>query len=85
MAALTALCLTHPVYQQLNVSHTTTLGGPLNVFLTNGFVLMTGDRFQILPCGTRSGTFSTVNLPEGTALSYAGNGVFLVVTSALPG
>ena len=69
---------------KLAVGTTANLAGPLNVTLTNGFALATGDRFQILSCATRSGTFSTVNLPEGTALSYAANGVSLVVTGALP-
>ena len=69
---------------QLSVSATATLGGPLSVFLTNGFALATGDRFQLLSCYTRSGTFSTASLPVGTSLQYSNNGVFLVVTSAAP-
>ena len=63
---------------------TATLGGPLNVFLTNGFALATGDRFQLLCCTTRSSTFSSANLPLGTSLQYSNGGVFLAVTSALP-
>jgi hypothetical protein len=69
---------------KLSVAGTATLGGPLNVFLTNGFALATGDRFQILSCGTRSGTFSTANLPAGTSLEHSGTGVFLMATGALP-
>jgi hypothetical protein len=69
---------------QLSVAETANLGGPLNVFLTNGFALATGDQFQILACGTRSGTFSTASLPAGTSLEYSSTGVSLVVTGALP-
>ncbi|HQL79926.1 MAG TPA: hypothetical protein PLU91_17120 [Verrucomicrobiota bacterium] len=69
---------------KLSVAYTATLSGPVNVFLTNGFALATGDRFQILSCATRSGTFSTASLPAGTSLQYSNYGVYLVVTSALP-
>ncbi len=69
---------------QLSVAATATLGGPLNVFLTNGFVLATGDRFQILSCATHSGTLSSATLPADTSLQYSNNGVYLAVTRALP-
>ena len=69
---------------KLAVGTTANLAGTLNVTLANGFALATGDRFQILSCATRNGTFSTVNLPPGTALNYSNNAVFLVVTNALP-
>lgn len=52
--------------------------GPLTVTLTNGFVPGSGAEFQIVAASGVSGTFSTVTVPAGLAVSYRANGVFLV-------
>jgi len=60
-------------FDVLNVSTAATLGGTLNVTLVAGFTPATGDTFNVLSYGSRSGTFATVNLPAGwpgTALTY---------------
>ncbi len=44
----------------LTVTGGATLGGVLNVILTNGFTPSVGDSFPILSCGARTNIFSTV-------------------------
>jgi len=51
-------------YDQLTVTGTATMAGTLNVSLIDGFIPQVGDSFSILPYGTRSGGFSTLNVPE---------------------
>lgn len=51
-------------HDQLLISGTATLGGTLNVTLTNGFTPAPGDTFLIIDGATSSGDFSTVNLPN---------------------
>jgi hypothetical protein len=59
-------------YDQLAVTGPASLDGELNVSLVNGFVPNPGDRFTILSCASRTGTFPVKN---GTNL---GNGLALV-------
>jgi hypothetical protein len=70
-------------FGQLSVGANATLGGQLNVVLTNGFVPPLCSQFQVLACASRSGTFSTVAIPGGISINYSNNGVFLVVTGAV--
>ena len=50
-------------YDRINVMGPLTLGGSLQVSLTNGFTPAPGTSFDILDWGTLSGNFSTVQLP----------------------
>jgi hypothetical protein len=49
-------------YDQLAVSGTATLNGSLSVTDVNGFNPTSGSTFQVLTCGSRSGTFSSTNI-----------------------
>lgn len=51
-------------HDQLLVSGTATLGGTLNVTLTNGFTPAPGNSFLILDTASSTGTFATTNLPN---------------------
>jgi hypothetical protein len=71
----------------LAVSGAATLGGTLNVTLLNSFVPAVDDNYQILTCSTRSGTFSTLNLPalpsdRFWSVEYAAGDVTLKVKAA---
>ncbi len=68
-------------YDQLTVTGTATMAGTLNVSLIDGFIPQVGDSFTILPYSTRSGGFSTLNVPEGYrwGFQYAYSGVILTV------
>ncbi len=68
-------------YDQLTVTGTSTMAGTLNVSLINGFVPQVGDSFTILPYGTRSGGYSSLNLPEGYrwGIDYGYSGLTLNV------
>ena len=71
-------------YDQLAVSGNAVLNGTLNIALTNGFSPGAGSEFAIVTCGnTCSGTFSTVNVPEGAGfdVEVQTNQVLLVATS----
>jgi hypothetical protein len=63
-------------YDQLIVTGTATMAGTLNVSLYDGYIPQLGDSFTILPYGSRSGGFTTLNLPEGyrwgTNYGYSG-------------
>lgn len=68
-------------HDQLVVTGAATLNGILNVSLIYGFEPQVGDSFIILPYGTRSGEFSTLNLPEEYQwdFDYTSSGVILTV------
>jgi CSLREA domain-containing protein len=51
-------------HDQLLVSGTATIGGTLNVTLTNGFTPMPGNSFVILDAASSTGTFATTNFPD---------------------
>ena len=70
---------------QLSVSGSASLGGPLTVTLAGGFVPVVGDQFQIVSSGSRSGAFSTLDVPAGIAVLYTNSGVVLSVTGAVSG
>lgn len=50
-------------YDIITVSGAATLNGTLNVSLLNGFVPNIGDQFTLMNYGSKTGTFSTINLP----------------------
>src|SRR6266513_1461573 len=50
-------------FSQLNSSGAVTLDGTLNVTLVNGFNPSSGQSFNIMTMGSRSGQFATTNLP----------------------
>ncbi len=74
-------------FGQLKASGSLNLGGTLTVVLTGGYAPPVGATFSFLSSslgGSRVGTFDTVVLPPGIALSYNGNGATLTVTGATP-
>ncbi|MGN6366959.1 MAG: hypothetical protein ACTHN5_01735 [Phycisphaerae bacterium] len=64
-------------YGVLSVTGGATLGGKLVVSLTNGFVPLPGEQFEILAVDKMTGTFSQVVLPAGMELGYTANGVIV--------
>jgi hypothetical protein len=75
---------------QLAVGGPAALNGPLKVILTNGYVPVVGDQFEILSCSSFTGVFSSTNVPAGMTVSYVHNNqslpeyVYLVVTGTVP-
>jgi T5SS/PEP-CTERM-associated repeat protein len=57
-------------YDQLQASGSLTLGGALQVSLINGFIPSAGQSFNILDWGSLAGTFSSLNLPTLSGLSW---------------
>jgi hypothetical protein len=68
----------------LAISANALLGGPLNVFLTNGYAPAVGDQFQILSCASLSGNFSSFQLPAGFVVTNIGSIVFVRFTGGAP-
>lgn len=68
-------------YDQLTVTGMASMAGTLNVSLINDFEPQVDDSFTILPYGTRSGGFTTLNLPEGYrwGIDYGYSGLTLSV------
>jgi len=68
-------------YDQLIVTGTATMAGTLNVNLIAEFLPQLGDSFTILPYGTRSGGFTTINLPDGYrwGVNYGYSGLSITV------
>jgi hypothetical protein len=71
-------------FGQLSVAGSANLNGALTVTLVNSFLPAPTDRFQILSCASRNGTFNASGLPAGVSINYSNTGVFLAVTGALP-
>jgi hypothetical protein len=69
---------------QLLVNGSATLNGPLKVILTNNFAPAATNQFQIVACGSLSGTFANVIIPSGLSVTYSNTGVYLVVTGPAP-
>ena len=57
------------------------LSGPLNVSLSGNFTPALGNQFTILSSSGLSGTFSSLNIPQGLSVVYTNNNVVLLVTS----
>jgi hypothetical protein len=79
-------------YDKLNVAGQLALGGVLDVVLYNGFSPMAGNKFDILDWGTRTGTFSSVELPAlagsltwNTSQLYKTGVLAVVDSNFLPG
>jgi hypothetical protein len=69
----------------LAVTGTATLGGTLTVTTVSGYSAPSGacgQTFDILTCSTRTGTFTSVNIPAGWRLTYLPEGVRLSVDPA---
>lgn len=68
-------------HDQLIVTGTASMSGTLKVSIINEFSPQIGDTFTILPYGTRSGGFTTMNMPEGYrwGISYGYYGLALTV------
>jgi hypothetical protein len=54
---------------QVAVGGGAVLGGPLNVFLANGFVPAAGDQFYILSSTLLQGNFTSTNVPAGMTVT----------------
>jgi hypothetical protein len=74
-------------YDQLQASGALTLGGTLQVSLINNFIPSAGQQFNILDWGSLAGTFSSLNLPTLSGLSWNFSQLYttgvLSVTTAL--
>jgi hypothetical protein len=77
-------------HDRLQVAGELSIGGSLNVSLTNGFVPQAGDAFDLLDWGSLDGEFSTLNLPSllggqwDTSTFYT-DGVLRVLSVEPPG
>jgi fibronectin-binding autotransporter adhesin len=74
-------------FSQLAVSNAIIINGTLtlNVTLTNGYVPPIGTQFQIISSPGTYGSFSTLNVPAGMAVTYSNtSGVYLTVTGSTP-
>jgi len=74
-------------FDQLIVSNTITLGGTLNVRLTNGFSLTPNSSYPFMVGGKINGSFATVNVPfnEGAiVLNSSGTNLTLQVVNLRP-
>ena len=58
-------------HDQLLITGAATLGGTLNVTLTNGFTPAGGNSFLILDAASSTGTFATTNLPNIAPLTWS--------------
>ena len=56
-------------YDDLSVTGAATLNGILNVDLVNGFTPTIGETFDIITCGSRSGTFTSLT-SSASGLTY---------------
>jgi hypothetical protein len=61
-----------------------TIGGSLRANVNGNFAPAIGDQWGVLGASSLTGTFSSVSLPTGFALSYTNNSVVLTVVSAVP-
>ena len=74
-------------HDQLLISGTATIGGTLNVTLTNAFTPAPGNTFTILDAASSTGTFATTNLPNilpniwNVAYSNANGTVILTIVA----
>jgi len=72
-------------FSQLVVSNIAYIAGTLNVTLANGYVPAIGTQFQIISSPNTVGSFSTLNLPAGMAVTYSNtSGVYLTMTGSTP-
>jgi hypothetical protein len=71
-------------YGKISNPSSVTLGGTLQVVLTNGYAPPVGARFPFLNSGQLSNMFSKVILPEGLTVTYTNSGAAIVVTNVAP-
>src|ERR1035441_2108514 len=70
----------------IGLSGAATLAAALNVNLDNNYVLGLSNSFNIISYSSRSGTFSTTNLPGNSSswqLTYGASAVTLLITNLL--
>ncbi len=74
-------------YDQINATGTATLGGNLNVRLTDGFTPQVGQTFRIISASSVSGAFSSISGPSqaGINLTSDSSGVTATITSVVDG
>ena len=65
------------------VAGNVTLGGPLNIYLTNGFNPPVGQYIQIVSGAVVNGSFTTINMPNNLFISYRSNAVFVAANSSV--
>jgi hypothetical protein len=72
----------------INISGTAALDGTLNITLLGGFTPNIGDQFTIMTYASKTGTFSTVNLPTISGgiwqINYNANNIILARVAVLP-
>jgi cysteine-rich repeat protein len=73
-------------YDQLNITGTANLGGTLHVSFWNGFTPSVGQMFTILTYASRSGNFTTINIPCPGCwnFGYQAGALVLTLQQALP-
>jgi fibronectin-binding autotransporter adhesin len=72
-------------FSQLAVSNAILINGTLNVTLNNGYAPPIGTQFHIISSPNTVGSFSTLNVPVGMAVTYSNtSGVYLTVTGSTP-
>jgi hypothetical protein len=71
-------------FARLNLANSAALGGPLHVSVGGTFAPTNGSLFQIISSSGQSGVFSNVTLPAGISVNYSNNGVFLLISGAVP-
>jgi hypothetical protein len=78
--------LTSGGYDQINITGTANLNGVLNVTLGGSYEPNNGDNFKLFNYGSKTGTFSSVNLPAGYnwTLTYGATSVDLLFQGPLP-
>jgi hypothetical protein len=69
---------------QLLVNGAATLNGTLNVALAGNFAPAVGNQFQVLACSSLTGTFTSLNVPNGISVTYSNTGVYLTIISPVP-
>lgn len=71
-------------FGRLTSTGAATLGGTLEVDITEGYAPPLGASFPFLSCSSRSGAFDALDLPAGFSLNYTSTGAVLVVTGTVP-
>lgn len=71
-------------YDRIVVNGNAPLNGKLSVRFVDGFTPAAGDTFRILSATSTSGSFSTIDNPNGTSLDveYENNGIFVRVAGS---
>ena len=68
----------------LRVTGNASLGGTLDVSSINGFTGSSGNTFDVLTYGSRTGDFATRNVPPNTTFQFSSNPTFYRLTRTTP-